>query len=109
MPVFLDTDTSVVGNTNWRGSSGGQLVFGANVKGIIPTLVVLAPNGTVVAGTVTVTDPQQTSGNLLKYNVTASFVGPIEIPIGSSGALWRDFVVTGLTATVTSLQIWYKY
>jgi len=112
-PMYLDTDTTVVANTNWRGSSGG-LIQGAFTKGIIPTKIILteAASGTaVVAGTVVVSDPQS-STELWSFTVqTAGAVTslPLVFDLTWGSSLWRDFIVTGLGATKCALQVYYKY
>lgn len=116
MPLWLDTDTSTGGNTNWRGSSGCTLA-GIKTMGIKPyrILVVPAAAGTAVAtGTISVQDPQtnpSTQGLLTIPIVTPAAADPfipIEILLDQASPLWRDFVVTGLTATKAALQIWYR-
>src|SRR5579872_1017487 len=107
-PVYLDTDTTTGAGTNWRGANGGQLLT-PNIKGILPTVLVIAPaaGGTAtVAGTVVVNDPQQSAGNLFSIGIEATMSVPVVVSI--SGSLWRDFIVTGLTATKVALQIFYK-
>lgn len=108
MPIYIDTDTTTGAGTNWRGASGGQLLS-ANVKGIMPSKVVIAAAAggvATVAGTVVINDPQQSSGNLLSIPIIAAQASPIEIDV--RGALWRDFIVTGVTAAKVALQIYYN-
>jgi len=117
MPAWFDTDTSVAGNTNWRGSSGCTLA-GVGKMGIRPTRILVVPataGAAVVSGTVLVADPQTspaTTGGLLSIPIVAPaatepFV-PFYIPLDQTSDLWRDFVITGLTATKVALQIWYR-
>jgi hypothetical protein len=42
-PIFLDTNTSTGGNTNWRGSSGCTLA-GISKMGIKPTRILVVPS-----------------------------------------------------------------
>lgn len=108
MPIYIDTDTTTGAGTNWRGANGGKLLS-ANIKGIMPySVVVGAAAGGVatVAGTIVINDPQQSTGNLLQIPILAGESGRIIIPI--QGAIWRDFIVTGVTATKTSVQIYYN-
>lgn len=109
-PIYLDTDTTTGAGTNWRGANGGTLLS-ANVKGIIPGLIIFqaaAPGTSLPAvGTVTITDPQS-SVVLLTLTVDSTTELPITIDMARGGSLWRDFIVTGLTATNMSLQIFYR-
>jgi hypothetical protein len=113
-PVWLDTDTSTAGNTNWRGSSGCTLAeIGSH--GIKPTRIVVLPaaSGTAIAaGTITVTDPQSSTVLLTIPIMLPSASEPfsiVQILLEQTATLWRDFVVTGLsTATKAALQIWYR-
>jgi hypothetical protein len=67
-----------------------------------------------LTGTISVQDPQTnpaTQGLLtipiVAPAATEPFI-PIELWFDQTASLWRDFVVTGLTATKTALQIWYR-
>jgi hypothetical protein len=132
MPIFIDTDTTVVGNTNWRGSSGGAQLNPGNLPtnlqqtsgavsrqwGIRPTLIIItqAVAATItVAGDIVITDPQTTggAGQLLKISVPATAAAGVMTPIilreeDLGNNLWRDFIVTGVTATKVALQIYYR-
>jgi hypothetical protein len=115
-PLWFDTDTSTGANTNWRGSSGGSAFVGK--IGIKPTRILVVPAtaaAAVVTGTVLVADPQTspaTTGGLLSIPIVAPVAGepfiPFYIPLDQASPLWRDFVITGLTATKVALQIWYR-
>lgn len=123
-PIYIDTDTTVVGSTNWRGSSGGAQLNPGNLPsnaqqlsgavsrqwGIRPTMVIVQQaSGSVatVAGNVVVSDPNTVGGQLLIIPIVSTTQTPIIIE-EFSGELWRDFIVTGVTATKTSLQIFYR-
>lgn len=127
MPIFIDTDTTVVGNTNWRGSSGGAQLNPGNLPstiqqtsgavsrmwGIRPTLVIVSlASGAVAAtaGTITISDSQTTggAGQLLKIPVTTTTTVIIYREEDLGNNLWRDFIVTGITGTGTTLQIFYR-
>lgn len=100
-PVSLDTDQN-----SFRASqtlqTGG---FGVRVHKIE-----LVAATSTTAGTVTIVDP----------NDNTTLFPPISVPAGSAAnsiilndnfnqaLTWRDFKVTGLTATGTRLYIWYK-
>jgi hypothetical protein len=116
MPIWLDTDTSSGQNTNWRGSSGCTLA-GIGKMGIKPTRILVVPSAAasaVLTGTISVLDPQTnpaTQGLLTIPIVTPAATEPfipIEIWFDQTASLWRDFVVTGLTATKAAVQIWYR-
>lgn len=130
IPIFIDTDTTVVGNTNWRGSSGGAQLNPGNLPsnlqqtsgavsrqwGIKPTLVIIsqAASGTPTAiGDIVISDPQTTGGGgqLLKVSIPTTAAAGVMVPIIVTvfpTPLWRDFIVTGVTATKTALQIFYR-
>jgi hypothetical protein len=114
MPVWIETDTSTAGNTNWRGSSGCTLA-GVGNRGIKPTRFLVLPavsGAAIAAGTIVVTDPQSSTVLLTLPIVLPSASEPfdiVQILLEQTATLWRDFVVTGLsTATKAALQIWYR-
>jgi hypothetical protein len=117
VPAFFDTDTSTGANTNWRGTSGCTLA-GIGKMGIKPRRILVVPAtaaAAVTTGTILVADPQtspSTTGGLLSIPIVAPVAGepfiPFYIPLDQTSDLWRDFVITGLTATKTALQIWYR-
>jgi len=113
MPLFLDTDTTTGAATNWRGSSGCTLA-GIGSHGIKPTRILVLPavSGTAIAaGTIIVSDPQSSTALLTIPIVLPAATEPfdiVQILLEQTSALWRDFVVTGLTATKAALQIWYR-
>lgn len=102
LPMIIDTDI-----TSYRTTSGERLQ-GIRVQKL--TLAV-GPGGASTAGNVTITAPSDSS----------TLFPPMAVP-GSSGAntilfvdnpdsgdylTWRDFAVTGLTATGTRLFLWW--
>jgi hypothetical protein len=108
-PLYFDTDTTTAGNTNWQGSSGGKLLS-SNVKGIVPTAILVqqANSGTaLVAGNISVADPAS-SVVLFKFVVNETTMTPVFMQIFPAQALWRDFILTGLTATNAAMQVFYK-
>jgi hypothetical protein len=46
-PIYIDTDTTVVGNTNWRGTSGGSQFVGK--IGLRPEKIIVTPLGATTA------------------------------------------------------------
>lgn len=111
-PIYLDTDMT----SGWKAAqtlNTGNLPTTIQNPGPIPrqfgirvSKVLLTANGTTVAGTVLIADPND-STVLLSIPVTTT-QAPIEIDFAEHLASWRDFKVTGLTATVTKVQIWYR-
>lgn len=110
-PIYIDTDTTVVGNTNWRGSSGGKAFTGG--IGIRPTQIVVTPLATAY------------TAQLIKINqvTSAATTGPVlwQIVVGATVAQtpmtfdfsgfnpgWSDFIVTGVTAGAAVLEIYYR-
>lgn len=116
MPIIYDTDNA----SGWRSQqtlntgnlpSTIQQLSGAVTRqwGIKVTKVELHTNGTTVAGAVTIADPND-STVLYTYNVPAGATAGIINTQDFWGRLseWRDFKVTGLTATVTKVLIFYR-
>src|SRR5437660_1373773 len=110
-PIIIDTDF-----VSWRATqtlNTGSLP-GYTFKrqpGIHVTKLMLESNGTTVAGVVTITDPLDSTilwtSNVI---VTAGAAGTVLDEDDFQGHFpgWRDFSVTGVTATVTKLFIWYS-
>jgi hypothetical protein len=112
-PIIIATDTTVAGNTNWRGSSGGSAFVGG--LGIRPVKIHLVPNGTTVAGNVVINQitsfgsPKTADIVLAQFGVGAGAATTQEFDLAQIGSgEWKDFIVTGVTATVTALVIWYR-
>ncbi len=101
MPIRLDTDMA----SFFSGQTLQAQPFGLRVWKVMLVSGASAPT----AGTVTITEPN--SGITLL---------PIDVPTGSIAnqnvyndnptqlLQWRDFAVTGLTATGTVLYVWYR-
>lgn len=126
-PIFIDTDTTTGAGTNWRGANGGAQLNPGNLPsnlqqtsgpvsrmwGIRPVMIIIeqaAGAVSTVAGDIVITDPQSTSGGqLLKIPIVGTTQAPIIINQERLGSnLWRDFIVTGVSATKTSIQIFYR-
>jgi hypothetical protein len=109
-PICLDTDI-----TTFRSASA---VIAANVTqgcGIRVSKLVLTvgPGGASSAGTVTITAPSDSAQLYPPMPVAASIAAnsilATDEPPDTAGDLtWRDFAVTGLTATGTKLYLWYS-
>lgn len=105
MPAIFDTDF-----VSWRSQQTLVSQTSNALAGISPYKITLEPNGTSVAGTVTITSPSDGStlyppmavaaggimGNVLYYDNLTQLLN------------WRDFAITGLTATSTRIFIWYR-
>jgi hypothetical protein len=117
-PILINTDIA----TGWRANqtlntgnlpSTAQQYSGAVVRqpGIRPyRLQVLAAGAGSAAGTITITDPKDSTVLWQDAVVAAVATGTIIIDEDWDVTLpaWRDFIVTGVTATSTQLQIWYR-
>jgi hypothetical protein len=107
LPMILDTDI-----TTWRNST---VVSSAGYKtGIRVSKLVLAvgPSGASSAGSVTITAPSDSSTLYppipIAASVAANSILVTDEPTEAWGTLtWRDFAVTGLTATGTRLFLWW--
>jgi hypothetical protein len=111
-PVYLDTDTTVILNTNWRGSSGGSAFVGK--VGLRPEKIIVIPLGATTAGAVIINEINSTGGGtgpiLFKAWVPTSVSGLAaqEYDLVGTGAGWHDFIVTGVTATGVALEIYFR-
>lgn len=120
-PIILDTDISTGWRANQTLNTGNlpqnqyqQQVSGVTTTrqwGIRPFRIQLLSNGTTVAGTVVVADP--VDATILWQAAVAAAAGAagtilIDESFNPITANWRDFKVTGLTATLTKIQIWYR-
>lgn len=100
-PFFLDTDqTTSYWNTVGILKNGGSL--------FITKILITCPGGTVTGGTITVSDGATTPINLLIIPVVSTVRLPLELNFNSAALTWRDFKITGLTATGCAVQIWYR-
>ena len=118
MPIILDTDTA----SGWVGlqtlnvgnlPSNAQQLSGAvaRMPGVRPFRLQILSNGVTVAGVISVTDPKDST--ILWQAAIAATAGAtgtiiIDEAFDNTRLTWRDFKVTGLTATVTKMQIWYR-
>lgn len=106
-PMSIDADI-----TTWRGATA---VVNAGYKtGIRVKKLILAvgSTGTSTAGTVTITAPSDSANLVAPIPVTASQAAYTVLysdePTDPMGTFtWRDFAVTGLTATNTVLWLWW--
>jgi hypothetical protein len=110
-PVYIDTDTTVVGATNWRGASGGKAYTGG--IGIRPVKIIVTPVATAfTAGLIKVnqvTSAATTGAVLFQVVVGASVAQtPLEFDFEGAPPGWSDFIVTGVTATAAVMEIYYR-
>ncbi|MGA8500902.1 MAG: hypothetical protein WB683_05095 [Candidatus Sulfotelmatobacter sp.] len=108
MPVYLDTDTTKALGTNWKGASGGSKYTGG--IGIRPTKLIIGSASTTATtpGTVFISDVNNTAQAYFTFEVISTEQTPVEIDLTSGSPGWHDFIATGLTATGTSMQIYYR-
>lgn len=102
-PMILDTDFASYQAVQTLTATAWKL-------GLRIRKIALVANAATVAGQVTVTDPNNSRNLLLPMNISAGqSAGTILYTddFVSSPPVWSDFAVTGLTATKTSLYIWF--
>ena len=106
-PIIIDTDM-----TTFRGASAVTAL--GWTQGLRVTKLVLAVGGSAVsvAGTVTIQDPNNATlypPLVVLASQAANTILYVDEPTEATGALtWRDFAVTGVTATKTILYLWYE-
>ena len=112
-PTYIDTDTTVALNTNWRGSSGGSAFVGK--VGLRPEKIIVLPLGATTAGTVVINEIKSTGGGtgaalfttwVPTALATAATVQEFDL-VGTSAG-WHDFIVTGVRAAGVALEIYYR-
>jgi hypothetical protein len=101
LPITLDTDT----NSWFSGQTLQKERFGLRVWKIA-----LYANASTTAGTVTVTEPNSGIPLIAPMAVPAASVAGTVLYYDNPTQLlqWRDFKATGLTATGTTLMVWYR-
>lgn len=106
-PMVIDTDI-----TTWRGATAIKNAGYTTGIRVFKLSLVVAHGGTSSAGTVTITAPSDSSTLYPPMNVAAGVAADSVLygdePTEALGTLtWRDFAVTGLTATGTKLLLWW--
>jgi hypothetical protein len=105
LPVIVDTDFA-----SFRAGQTLQTPgFGVRVTKLA---LYVASGAASSAGNVTITEPN--SGIPLYPPMTVSAATPANTilftdNLNDQELQWRDFAVTGLTATGTKLAVWYRY
>ena len=107
LPMIIDTDI-----TTWRNAAAvvaAGYKTGIRVKKI---MLAVATGGASSAGSVTITAPSDSATLYPPLLVTAStaastivYTDDLTDPLGA--LTWRDFAVTGVTATGTRLFLWW--
>lgn len=105
-PMIVDTDI-----TTWRGAAAiTALGYKTGVR-VQKLALVVASGGAATAGQVTITAPSDSSP--LYFPLVVGTQGAYTViyesnPTDPHGSLaWRDFAVTGVTATGTRLYLWW--
>jgi hypothetical protein len=106
-PMVIDTDI-----TTWRNNAtivAAGYTTGIRVKKLA---LVVAHGGSSSAGTVSITAPSDSAVLYPSMPVAASIAADsiliTDEPTDALGTLtWRDFAVTGVTATGTKLLLWW--
>ena len=110
LPIVIDSDITTFRNSAAVAATNCTQGCGIRVSKL--TLSV-GPGGVSSAGTVTITAP---SDGAVLYpplaiaaGIAANSILVTDEPTDTAGDLtWRDFAVTGLTATGTKLYLWYS-
>ncbi len=102
-PLFLDTDQTVDYKSEPAVTAINPTPLGFEVANIL----INCPSGTSLAGNILVTDGATTPATLLTVHITATTAFPIALNY-TVPLQWRNFKITGLTATATTLQIWTR-
>lgn len=107
LPMIIDTDL-----VSWRNAA--SVVAAGYTTGIRVKKLVLSvgTGGASSAGTVTITAPSDSATLYPPIPVTAAIgantILALDEPTDALGTLtWRDFAVTGVTATGTRLLLWW--
>lgn len=107
VPAIIDTDI-----VSWRNAASvvaAGYKTGIRVKKLVLTV---AHGGSSSAGIVTITAPSDSATLYPTMSVAASVAADVILfsdePTDPLGTLtWRDFAVTGVTATGTKLLLWW--
>ena len=100
-PIYIDSDMP----SGWRElqtlTTHPQGIHACKLNLLLPT------PGTQAAGTILVSDPNDATV-LFRLDIPATGAFTREIDFDGNFPAWRDFIVTGPTATKVALQIWYR-
>lgn len=108
LPMILDTD--IVSWKNLASIVAAGYTTGIRVKKLV---LAVGPGGASSAGSVSITAPSDSATLYPPMPVAAAIAANsilvTEEPTDALGTLtWRDFAVTGLTATGTRLFLWWS-
>jgi hypothetical protein len=106
-PMILDTDL-----VSWRNLTAVKAAGYLTGIRVFKVVLAVGPGGTSSAGTVTITAPSDSATLYPPIPVAATVaidsILTTDEPTEPMGTLtWRDFAVTGLTATGTRLFLWW--
>ncbi len=113
-PIILDTDIATGWRANQTLNTGSVPGYSfTRQPGIHPTKILFESAGAAnTAGTVTVADPNDATvlwtTAVAASATTAAGVILTREDFEENFPGWRDFKVTGLTATGTKMYIWYR-
>ena len=104
-PLYLDTDQTVAYKSEPTVLAVNPHPLGFFVENIV---VSVPGGGAATPGTIIVTDGDASGAiDLLKVDIGSTTVLPFSIAY-TTPLQWRNFKITGLTATGTSIQIWTR-
>lgn len=108
-PIILDTDLTS-GTGSWRTNQTLVAQTSNALAGIRPYKITLVSNSTSgTAGTVNITAIDGTPLYPALYVSAGAAVGYVFYADSPTQLLtWKDFYVSGLTATSSTLYIWYR-
>ena len=106
-PMIIDTDI-----TTWRGATAVKAAGYTTGIRVLKLVLAVAAGGSSSSGQVTITAPSDSATLYPPISVAASIAAysilSTDEPTDTKGTLtWRDFAVTGVTATGTRLFLWW--
>jgi hypothetical protein len=104
-PIVIDTDQTV----GWRESQ--TLSSNTYATGLRITKIMLIAASSTSTGVVSIADPIDSTILYPPIIVAASAAADTVIlndNLDTQSLQWRDFKITGLTATATKILIWYR-
>lgn len=107
-PILIDTDI-----TTWRNNAAVVALGYTTGIRVLKLILAVGPGGASSAGNVTITAPSDSAVLYPPLAVPAAQAAGTVLfsdePTSPSSTLtWRDFAVTGVTATGTKLYIWFS-
>lgn len=102
-PLFFDTDQTV----NYKAEPTVVALNAAPLGVQVENILINCPGGTPTVGSIVVTDGATTPITLFTQHITATTLFPISF-VYTVPLQWRNFKITGLTATATTMEIWTR-